>query len=101
MPEPGERGNKREGNQFEHPEMMGDETEEQSLGQRGRKGARITEEEVIGAFGHQEDDGDVEQLERTMSLSADFWKGFTVGVAATALAAFLLGRANTNYHWRS
>ena len=35
----------------EHPGMMGDGTEEQSLGQRGNPAARIKEDEVDAAFG--------------------------------------------------
>lgn len=34
-----------------HPGMMGDETEEQNLGQEGDPKARITREEVEKAFG--------------------------------------------------
>jgi len=34
-----------------HPGMMGDGTEEQSLGQRGRPAARIKKKEVAAAFG--------------------------------------------------
>ena len=43
----------REENQTQdpHPGMMGDGTEEQSLGQPGQPGKRITQEEVEEAFG--------------------------------------------------
>jgi hypothetical protein len=34
-----------------HPGMMGDGTEEQSLGQRGNPAARIKKKEVTAAFG--------------------------------------------------
>jgi hypothetical protein len=34
-----------------YPGMMGDGTEEQNLGQRGRPGARIKKKEVTAAFG--------------------------------------------------
>ena len=37
-----------------HPEMMGDETEEQNLNQVGNPSARITEAEVQAAFGEGE-----------------------------------------------
>jgi hypothetical protein len=33
-----------------HPDMMGDGTEEQNLGQRGNPAARIKEDEVDAAF---------------------------------------------------
>jgi hypothetical protein len=33
-----------------HPEMMGDETEEQNLNQPGKPGARIKKDEVEAAF---------------------------------------------------
>jgi hypothetical protein len=34
-----------------HPGMMGDGTEEQSLGERGDPAARIKKKEVVAAFG--------------------------------------------------
>ncbi len=34
-----------------HPGMMGDGTEEQSLGERGNPKARIKKKEVVAAFG--------------------------------------------------
>jgi hypothetical protein len=34
-----------------HPGMMGDGTEEQSLGERGNPAARIKKKEVVAAFG--------------------------------------------------
>jgi hypothetical protein len=34
-----------------HPGMMGDGTEEQSLGERGNPSARIKKKEVVAAFG--------------------------------------------------
>jgi len=34
-----------------HPGMMGDGTEEQSLGERGNPAARIRKKEVVAAFG--------------------------------------------------
>jgi hypothetical protein len=34
-----------------HPGMMGDGTEEQSLGERGNPAARIKRKEVVAAFG--------------------------------------------------
>jgi len=34
-----------------HPGMMGDRTQEQSLGERGKPAARIKEREVKAAFG--------------------------------------------------
>jgi hypothetical protein len=34
-----------------HPGMMGDGTQEQNLGERGKPGARIDEREVKAAFG--------------------------------------------------
>ena len=34
-----------------HPGMMGDGTQEQNLGERGKPDARITEREVKAAFG--------------------------------------------------
>jgi hypothetical protein len=34
-----------------HPGMMGDGTEEQNLDERGNPAARITKQEVDGAFG--------------------------------------------------
>ena len=37
-------------NRTSHPEMMGDETEEQNLGQRGNPEARIKESDVAAAF---------------------------------------------------
>jgi hypothetical protein len=36
-----------------HPGMMGDETEEQNLGERGNPAARIKKNEVTAAFGKQ------------------------------------------------
>ena len=38
-----------------HPGMMGDGTQEQSLGERGNPGARIEEREVKAAFGKHKD----------------------------------------------
>ena len=34
-----------------HPDMMGDGTEEQNLGERGNPAARIKKKEVVAAFG--------------------------------------------------
>ncbi|HWE98682.1 MAG TPA: hypothetical protein VG248_02695 [Caulobacteraceae bacterium] len=39
-----------------HPGMMGDQTEEQNLGQEGDPKARITREEVEKAFGDKAQD---------------------------------------------
>jgi hypothetical protein len=36
-----------------HPGMMGDGTEEQSLGERGNPAARIKRKEVVAAFGRK------------------------------------------------
>ncbi len=36
-----------------HPGMMGDGTEEQNLGERGKPEARIKKDEVDAAFGNQ------------------------------------------------
>jgi hypothetical protein len=36
-----------------HPGMMGDGTEEQSLGERGDPAARIKKKEVVAAFGKE------------------------------------------------
>ena len=37
-----------------HPGMMGDETEEQSLNEKGDPTLRINSEEVVAAFGKKE-----------------------------------------------
>src|SRR6185503_19723630 len=64
MSEPGHSDKKNSpGSEIDHPEMMGDETEEQNLGQPGRRKARISEQEVEEAFGEDE-----------LNLT-DFWMG--------------------------
>jgi len=42
---------KRTASKVSHPGMMGDGTEEQSLGERGNPAARIRKKEVVAAFG--------------------------------------------------
>jgi ElaB/YqjD/DUF883 family membrane-anchored ribosome-binding protein len=51
-----------------HPGMMGDGTEEQNLGQRGNPGARITQDEVQGAFAGQR-----ANESRSFNNEADRW----------------------------
>jgi hypothetical protein len=64
----------------EHPGMMGDETEEQSLGEEGDPEARIGEEELEESFGASSP-----RLPR-------FWAGFATGVVAALAASRLLSR---------
>ncbi len=42
---------RRTASKVSHPGMMGDGTEEQSLGERGNPAARIRKKEVVAAFG--------------------------------------------------
>jgi hypothetical protein len=71
-----------------HPGMMGDGTEEQSLGQSGKKGARITEDEAREAFGGESAAQDDETI--LPDDQPQFWKGFAWGAGASLAAMCLL-----------
>lgn len=64
---------------IEHPGMMGDETEEQSLSEEGDPDARLSEEDLEEGFGAPP------RLPR-------FWAGFATGVVAALAASRLLSR---------
>lgn len=96
MSDPGDAG----ANDIDRPGIMGDETEEQSLGQPGKKGMRITEGEVQDAFDDARDatgqDGTKEegdQVDADIGESRpEFWKGFAWGAAVVFAAVCLINR---------